>query len=92
MPRSGRFMGGEKKGSKTIHRINGFLSLQLELRLELGLRLSLTNGPNLANLYKYELIRANPRLSGQISMGVPNIVACRMVILKTHPFNWLKYG
>jgi hypothetical protein len=39
-PRSGSFMVGENKTS--FNEINGFLSLQLELRLELGLWLRLT--------------------------------------------------
>ena len=44
LPRSGRSMVGDK--SKTakqhFHRFNGFLSLQLKLRLELGFGLRLT--------------------------------------------------
>ena len=47
LPISGRFMVVEKnkkrQKNKKFHRINGFLSLQLELRLELGFRLRLTN-------------------------------------------------
>ena len=46
LPRSGRSMVGDKKKkakkAKHFHRFNGFLSLQLKLRLELGLRLMLT--------------------------------------------------
>ena len=41
LPRSDRFMVGDKK--KQFHEINGFLSLQLGLSFELGLRLRLTN-------------------------------------------------
>ena len=33
----------KKQHTQKFHRINGFLSLQLELRWELGLRLRLTN-------------------------------------------------
>ena len=47
LPRSGRFMVGDKKKTTTtrqqFHEINGFLSLQLGLSFELGLRLRLTN-------------------------------------------------
>ena len=45
LPRSGRFMVGDKKQDKKkkFHEINGFLSLQLGLSFELGLRLRLTN-------------------------------------------------
>ena len=47
LPRSGRFMVGDnkkqKKQNKKFHEINGFLSLQLGLSFELGLRLRLTN-------------------------------------------------
>ena len=40
LPRSGRFMVGDKSNNKKFHRINGFLSLQNKLRMEPGLRLS----------------------------------------------------
>ena len=47
LPRSGRFMVGDKKQNKKqqqqFHGFNGFLSLQLGLSFELGLRLRLTN-------------------------------------------------
>ena len=49
LPRSGRFMVGDKKKrqqkkqNKKFHEINGFLSLQLGLSFELGFRLRLTN-------------------------------------------------
>ena len=44
--RIGSFMVGDKKQTKTktsFNEIKGFLSLQLELRIELGLGLRLTN-------------------------------------------------
>ena len=45
LPRSGRFMIGDKTTTTTtkFHGFNGFLSLQLGLSFELGLRLRLTN-------------------------------------------------
>ena len=43
--RSGRSMVGDKSNDQKFHRINGFLSLQLELRMEVGLRLRLTKNP-----------------------------------------------
>jgi hypothetical protein len=49
MSRSGRFMVGDKKKQQHFHRINGFLSLQFELRLERGLRLRLTNNRQFEN-------------------------------------------
>jgi hypothetical protein len=41
LPRIGRFLVGDKSKT-TFHRFNGFLSLQLKLRLELGFQLRLT--------------------------------------------------
>ena len=47
LTKSGRFMVGDKKNKTTtkqqFHGFNGFLSLQLGLSFELGLRLRLTN-------------------------------------------------
>ena len=43
LPRIGRFMVGDNKKNQQIHEINGFLSLQLGLSFELGIRLRLTN-------------------------------------------------
>ena len=45
LPRGGRFMVGDNNKTKQtqFHGFNGFLSLQLGLRFELGLRLRLTN-------------------------------------------------
>ena len=41
LPTIGRFMVADKqRSSSQFHRINGFLSLQLELRLELGLEIN----------------------------------------------------
>ena len=42
---SGIFMVGDnkEKNMRKFQRINGFLRLQLEMRIELGLRLRLTN-------------------------------------------------
>ena len=40
----------EDKTAKQLVRMNGFLSLQLELRMELGLRLRLTNKPAESNV------------------------------------------
>ena len=37
------WLEAQQKKQQHFHRINGFLSLQLKLRLELGFRLRLTN-------------------------------------------------
>ena len=63
LPRSGRFMVGDKKKkrqqNKKFHEINGFLNLQLGLSFELGgLRLRLTNKEEhqLGNLTTEQLV------------------------------------
>ena len=60
---SGRFMvGGATKSSNIFNRINGFLSLQLKLRLKLGFRLRLT---------KIEFNNFGPLLKGPIPLFSP---------------------